>query len=296
MITFAHPINFAYPQGIDKITIWIHPYLIKDFSQFHRSWGNNTPICYRVTARNGYSIDFQDSMFDPSEIYYNRVLELLAQASVQGILKRPKNKDFNYIVNTFDKFFTSFFVLDELELFFDVLDKDIKLSEKQYKPENSRLPNYKTSRYANTYLNSSSPVLIAYDRIERLMHVNQLPRNVIETIRYTKRIEFKLNRRNCGYMHPLNINGDYNYIYNKFLYFMAKRWNKYGSQIATLQRPEKMAYAVYLNKVRQFSGWTLPHCSKFMLKTPPCPIPNKSVKKKDVDRNWLVQFSLLDWQ
>ncbi|KAA6313546.1 hypothetical protein EZS27_035699, partial [termite gut metagenome] len=208
--------------------------------------------------------------------------------SIRGILKSPINKDFSTVKKCFCALFTDLFAIDCIEFYFDFMRSHLILS-------NITNPKYKTTRYSNNYNKEGKSVIIAYDRIERLKYVNQMNYDEISSIVYPMRFEFKLNRTNCEYLHPTNIFGNYNVIFNNYLIFLAKRWRMYNQQVASIPLLNNLYYAEKFKTIMQYSQWQFPYSMMNLEKTPPCPIPNKSVKLKDVDRNWAVQFSITDW-
>jgi hypothetical protein len=274
--------------GIDKVSLWIHPYLIRQYSEFHYRGNNNANVILRHSIYNGYSIDFQSEFFNLDDNFFIKIFDYLIRLSNNGILKSPPNKDIEMVKNSFITLFNYFFALDCIEFYFDIRENDLMLSE-------ALNPRYKESRYSDPYSKERKSILISYDRIERAKKVNRLSHDEIILMPYPWRIEFKLKRRNCEYLNSENIFGSYDTIFQRYLFFLAKRWRSYGNQVAEVPYWNSLTYNKYFSKIVETSHGQLQPSGMYLKRTPPCPMPNKSVKIKDVDKNWAIQFSIMDW-
>jgi hypothetical protein len=232
--------------GIDKISVWIHPYLISDQKAFHPYWSTRTSVNLRLNFREGYTVDFQAEFFNPMENYFLQIIDYLVSLSGKGILKTPPDKDLQSVRFCFITMFSSLFNIKYLEIHFDFKKDDL------YLPlvNNSR---FKTTRYSNNYNKRRKSVLIAYDRTERLKHVNQTKHKAIDSMPFTWRIEFKLNRYNCNYLAHENLTGNFDAIFDNYVIFMANRWATYGKDVAVFTTLWNLDYADYFKRIVQYS-------------------------------------------
>jgi hypothetical protein len=109
------------------------------------------------------------------------------------------------------------------------------------------------------------------------------------------RVEFKLNRYSCDYLAYENLNGNFDAIFNNYVTFMAKRWAKYGKDVAVIPNLWDLGYADYFQRIVRLSPCSLPNPSKILKKSPPAPMVNKAKETDLVDRSWLPFFTLKNW-
>jgi hypothetical protein len=195
--------------GIDKVSVWIHPYLISNHASFHPYWSSRTPVNLRCSFREGYCVDFQEEFFNPMENYLSQIMDYLVFLSEKGVLKTPPNKDSQAVRLCFFTQFSNLFNIRYLEIHFDFKKDDLSL------PPMDK-PRFKTTRYSNNYNKRKKSVLIAYSRIERLRHVNQTKHSAIDSMAFPWRVEFKLNRYSCDYLAYENLNGNFDAIFRSY--------------------------------------------------------------------------------
>jgi hypothetical protein len=277
------------PAGIDTITIWVHPKIINRFDAFHEQGNVHNSVNLRLKhekipktgqiIRSNYIIDIQSEAINPDFNIFDQVTNILTSFVYEGILKIDQRFDWNNIPNFFRAAFSSLFALERIDFFFDVKREDVAL-------RGAPNPQYPNTLYSSDYPSSMK----IYDRVVRQKQKNHISYNHINEIEYPMRIEFHLVRGNCNYIHPQNLDGNYEQIFLNYLPFLARKWLTFRSQILDVNK-QNLTYDHHLRQVIEIA--LQPHIPQYtnLLKNPRKPEPFKKAKKEDVDTNWVAYFA-----
>jgi hypothetical protein len=282
--------GFTPQSGIDTITIWVHPVIINCPDQFHEQGNNNQPINLRFKRekalktnspiRTNYLVDIQAEAIDPNNDIRDQVLSILINLTHVGTLYCPQSgRHISDLKSFFYSNFDRLFALDRLDFYFDLMNDDMRLVGEAN-------PDYPNTRYSS----GNPSVLKAYFRTERLRQKQHISYEDIENMDYKARIEFSLRRANCDFLNICNLEGSYEYVFLRYLPFLARKWHDYRYQIVEVEE-RNLSYAHHLRKIITTAGHRIPHYNNNnLLQTPLKPIPYKTAKMNEVDNNFIAQF------
>lgn len=135
------------------------------------------------------------------------------------IINRENYSLFHYIIRNRH----SIFRLAELDFYFDFPRNALQIPSEKI----TGARRFPTTVYSKDHKKRKS-LWIMYDRISDLLYRNQLPKDFIENIPFPTRIEVRLCRANCAYLHLDNIRGDFYQIFSRYQAYIAKTWRKHG--------------------------------------------------------------------
>jgi len=265
--------------GIDTISISINPEIIKNYSYFHELGNNNSPINLRIkryidqttkkTLQTNYFMDIQAEAIHYSYNIRGQIINYILHLFKSNILGLINNFDELYIKDFVNNNFNSLFTLDFLDFYFDIREEDaVILGEINQK-------------YPNTQYCKDGRIK-TYNRQERLKQKNNLPHELINQIPLPRRIEFHLKKRTCPYLNIKNLDGNFNTVFQRHLFFLARKWRKYKRYIIDIPNLMQSPY-YYLKAIEKvaFSN-TIPH-TKSLFKSEPF----KREKKNKSGQDWL---------
>jgi len=290
MIPYARYFNEldCPPEGIDTVSVWIHPNMINRITDFRERGNIHESINCRWSdeiikktgqfIRRNYFIDFQAEVLTPYEDILGQIINYLVGFVYSGTLISLNNMDMPSITRFFMLNFSRLFAINYIDFYFDLKDGDCILLGK---PEP-----FSSSRYSLDYPSS----LKVYSKTERQKYKNHFPHKCIELMEYTTRIEFRLANANCYYLDYRNLQGSYEIVFQRFLPQLARKWFKHRREIVKVPNLSELPYAYHLNKIDELiSRDHLPQNYELQ-KTPLRPKPEKRYGKNEVDINWLSQF------
>lgn len=73
-----------------------------------------------------------------------------------------------------------------------------------------------------------------YDRRYRLCAVNQINHDIITAMQFPMRIEYRFKKKNTQWLNLNNLNGDFDFVFNKYVQIMARSWKAKGCKCATV--------------------------------------------------------------
>jgi len=278
----TYPIYFNecnVPQaGIDTISILINPDIVKKHSLFHEFGNNNSPINLRIkkyidpitkrTIQTNYFIDIQAEMINYNFNIRSQIVHYILYLFKSEILS-INNHDESFVIDFVNNNFNLLFALDFIDFYFDIKEEDAVILGEI------------SQQHPNTQYCKDGRIK-TYNRQLRLKQKNNLPHDLINQIPLPRRIEFHLKRRTCPYLDINNLNGDFNVVFRRYLFFLARKWRKYKRYIIDIPNLKESNY-YYLKLIENvaFSS-TIPH-TKSLLK----PEPFKKVKKDKANQCWL---------
>jgi hypothetical protein len=193
------------PAGIDKISFTISRYLIGNFEVFHKQGNVNEALNFRIKEKNGYGynfcIDIHAEIIHPDYDIAEQIISYITDLFYMGILRKPQYHAEDEIKGFLRTCIENCLFLNCIEFYFDFEPGDIQLA-------NIPAP-FETTRYSQDYPGERKSALKAYDRAARLRKKRNIAHSKIDDMRYTKRIEFNLNRRNCNYLSFEYLHGTY---------------------------------------------------------------------------------------
>jgi hypothetical protein len=275
------------PAGIDKIEVRVHPALIARFDAFHRQGNINAYVQLRQPRYSiYYYIEFHAEYFNPYLNIFAQMSDFIVNLMRQGILKSLICTERISVEQFVDQYFTKMFSISEIEFFFDFKEQDMYLN-----PNNLFYERWHgATAYSSDFKDGDLSSLCAYERMQSLRADNHLAPQMINSIQYPKRIEFRLKQRTCDYLHPDNLRGGYETVFELYRCVLAKKWLDFGGQVVSVCN-SRQPYAVHFQKIIELL--CLPHIpnpGRFLEKTPPNPIPNQSAKRKGADREFFARF------
>lgn len=216
----AVALSFQSSEGIDTVSIEI----FSDFVNTEK-WLNGRQISA------GISLEVRVSKF--KNYYFCHIqTENLRWNILSCVLKIAEKlcKAEYIILNAKDDLFRFIFInrhnimrLAELDFYFDFTRKELQIPSEEITGKRR----FETTVYSADHKKRKS-LWIMYARIDDLIFRNQLPKDFIKTIPYPTRIEIRLCRANCEYLHLDNIWGTYYQIFRRYQNFIAKSWKKHG--------------------------------------------------------------------
>ena len=135
------------------------------------------------------------------------------------IIHRENESLFNYIIRNRH----SIFRLAELDFYFDFPRNALQIPSEEI----TGARRFPTTVYSKDHKKRKS-LWIMYDRISDLLYRNQLPKDFVKNLPFPTRIEVRLCRANCAYLHLDNIRGDFYQIFSRYQSYIAKTWCKHG--------------------------------------------------------------------
>jgi hypothetical protein len=275
-------------EGIDTVSIWIHPYLINRPDDFHEKGNIHEVINCRWKdekinktgqfIRRSYFIDIQTEALNPNADIFGQILYYLTMLVFEGTLKHLRNADMFTTVNFFQNNFSSFFAINNVDFYFDFKAEDCVLMGE---------PNpYQDTRYSSDYPSS----LKVYSKVKRHEHKNHISHKVIKQMEHQNRIEFHLANGNCDFLHYKNLQGTYETVFLRYLPQFARKWFDHSRNVAKVPYLYKLPYAHHLRQVEDMAlAGHIPQYRE-LLRTPPRPKPGKHYGKNEVDLDWMPQF------
>jgi hypothetical protein len=273
--------------GIDKVVFRVHDKMIKAFGEFHQKGNINNSYNLRYTKiKNGptyYYAEFNAEIFNPDFNYLEQCLYFLTELAVDGIFKiTSRNKD--EVKNVYRTSFDNLFQLAGLEMYFDFEEKDFKFA-------NIPSPLYEDTRYSPDYPGEGESVICAYNRYKRLESKSVIAKEDLEMMKFRKRVEFRLSRRNCNYLSNACLYGNYYEIFYSCLSLLAKKWDAYSDYIGTVPKiyTPKLQYAFYFRQIVEMASRAhIPYTQ--LPKTPKSINPYHHAKDGEADKNFIVEF------
>ena len=276
------------PEGIDTISIWVHPNMINRFVDFHEYGNIHESINCRWSdekikktgqfIRRNYFIDFQAEALNPYEDILGQIINYLTEFVHIGTLKSLKNMDKTSTAIFFMYNFSRVFAINSLDFYFDLKDEDCLLLGEVNK--------FHDSRYSLDYPSS----LKIYSREMRLKQKNNIPYRYIEQMEYKTRIEFHLANANCDFLDYQNLQGTFEMIFLRYLPQLARKWFTHRRNVVQIPYLHKLSYACHLKQVNELAFAGHIPWYRNLFRTPPRPIPEKHYRKNETDINWLSQF------
>jgi hypothetical protein len=272
--------------GIDTISIWIHPYLIKDFSMFHEKGNINKSvnlrkkheIAYKIQKpiRTNYFIDIQAEAINPNINILDQIFMYIFDLFNTNILFIRNISDEAKLIDFLKMSFNALFSINFIDFYFDIKNENVILL-------GDINPNYPNTQY------STNGCIKTYDRKIRLKHKNTISYEIIDEIINARRIEFHLTRTTCRYLNCINLHGTFDFVFHNHLNYLARQWLKYKRQIIKIKDINEIDN-FYLKKIDNLAlSRTIPH-NKALEKSPPMPIPYKKAKQNEVDLDWFPKF------
>lgn len=208
-------------EGIDTISIEFFPdYVNEKFWFDKRQISLGVSLEVRKSKYKKYYFCHIQAEALNYDIFWN-VIWTVKKLCLRGflIIYRENESLFNYIIRNRH----SIFRLAELDFYFDFPRNALQIPSEEITGERR----FATTVYSKDHKKRKS-LWIMYDRISDLLYRNQLPKDFIENIPFPTRIEVRLCRANCAYLHLDNIKGDFYQIFSRFQAYIAKTWRKHG--------------------------------------------------------------------
>lgn len=163
--------------------------------------------------------------------------ELLDCSMINYMYKFPNlNNEAHALIDYLSMNFKLIFELRAFDFFFDFAEKDLKMF---HFPNN-----YPTTNYSGDHNGKS--LWCCYDRRAKLKKLNQMPYNIIDSMPYPYRIEYKLRTKNCNILYWCNLNGTYHELFQRFSVTIAKSFKKYSCELASVVQT---SYHLYFNYI-----------------------------------------------
>lgn len=208
-------------EGIDTISIEFFPdYVNEKFWFDKRQISLGVSLEVRKSKYKKYYFCHIQAEALNYDIFWN-VIWTVKNLCLRGflIIYRENESLFNYIIRNRH----SIFRLAELDFYFDFPRNALQIPSEEITGDRR----FATTVYSKDHKKRKS-LWIMYDRISDLLYRNQLPRDFIENIPFPTRIEIRLCRANCAYLHLDNIKGDFYQIFSRYQAYIAKTWRKHG--------------------------------------------------------------------
>ena len=208
-------------EGIDTISIEFFPdYVNEKFWFDKRQISLGVSLEVRKSKYKKYYFCHIQAEALNYDIFWN-VIWTVKKLCLRGflIIYRENESLFNYIIRNRH----SIFRLAELDFYFDFPRNALQIPSEEITGDRR----FATTVYSKDHKKRKS-LWIMYDRISDLLYRNQLPRDFIENIPFPTRIEIRLCRANCAYLHLDNIKGDFYQIFSRYQAYIAKTWRKHG--------------------------------------------------------------------
>ena len=232
--------------GIDTIAIWIHPSLVNRHADFHKYGNNNKSINCRFKRemfkgkimRTNCIIDIQAEAINPDFDILSQIIHILAQFVYCGTLKLPDNANTQDVPGFFFENFPYLFSVNKLDFYFDFRHGDCEVKD------NGDME-FSSTAYSKDYPSS----LKSYNRIDRLIKKNNLPHDTIRQMEFPMRVEFHLERGNCGYLAYQNLQGTFDAVFLAFLPLLARKWFDHNRQVVNIPNIRNLPYAHHYRQI-----------------------------------------------
>lgn len=208
-------------EGIDTISIEFFPDYVNEkfwFDKRQISLGVSLEVrkskykkyyfCHIQAEALNYDI-FRNVIWTVKKLYLRGFL----------IIYRENESLLNYIIRNRH----SIFRLAELDFYFDFPRNALQIPSEEI----TGARRFPTTVYSKDHKKRKS-LWIMYDRISDLLYRNQLPKDFVKNLPFPTRIEVRLCRANCAYLHLDNIRGDFYQIFSRYQSYIAKTWRKHG--------------------------------------------------------------------
>lgn len=208
-------------EGIDTISIEFFPNYVNE-----KFWFNKRQVCLGVSLevreskyKKYYLCHIQAEALN-CDIFLN-VIWTVKNLCLRSflIINRENDSLFHYILKNCH----SIFRLAELDFYFDFPLNTLQIPSEKITGERR----FATTVYSKDHKKRKS-LWIMYDRISDLLYRNQLPKDFVKNLPFPTRIEVRLCRANCAYLHLDNIRGDFYQIFSRYQSYITKTWRKHG--------------------------------------------------------------------
>ena len=213
--------TFERAEGIDTISVEVFPCFVNT-KKWLNKWQVSTGISLEVRAskfKRYYLCHIQaESLRWNILLCVLKTIENLCEE--RYILLPHENEDLSryILINRH-----GIMRLAEVDFHFDFSRKELQIPSEEITGKRR----FATTIYTKDHKTRKS-LWIMYDRVSDLHFRNQLPKNFVSNIPYPTRIEIRLCRANCAYVHLDNIWGDFYRIFSRYKNFIAKTWRKHG--------------------------------------------------------------------
>lgn len=208
-------------EGIDTISIEFFPNYVNE-----KFWFNKRQVFL------GVSLEVRESKYKKYYLCHIQaealncnilwdVIWTVRKLCMRGflIINRENYPLFDYIFKNRHLIFR----LAELDFYFDFPRNTLQIPSEEITGERR----FATTVYSKDHKKRKS-LWIMYDRISDLLYRNQLPKDFVKNLPFPTRIEIRLCRANCAYLHLDNIRGDFYQIFSRYQSYIAKTWRKHG--------------------------------------------------------------------
>lgn len=250
-------INFNISENIDTITLSFNPRVV-NASRWNNLNRSNQAFNFRIKRTEYctfYYCDFQAELFDKHQNYKMQLAKIIVEDIIENDylhklcvfdcineahewedlypfdsenkLERQKKLIWK-LYNKLDLIAT----LVELDFCFDFREEDIDMdvSKRQFL----------TTVYSNDHGNKHSH-WCCYDRREALKSQNQINHQKIDSMPFPIRVEKRFSIYNCDCLFFVNLDKNYDMIFDNFKNVIAKSYRKYAAK-REVYRPKKTPY------------------------------------------------------
>jgi hypothetical protein len=169
--------------------------------------------------------------------------------------------------------------LQELEFNFDFKRTNIEIDDEACTHEDSRLiKKYDTTHYTSDYRDGKTKSIgEIYDREVKDKKDLHKTKKAIEENPFKIRLEYRLCRNNCPYLHMDNIQGDYKEVFKRYLPYLAIIYNNYFSGNITTNGKSNKNF----NRIKKEAAkGRLRYTGKKLKKSEPLPTEAELVKDR----------------
>ena len=212
--------SFRIPEGIDTVSIEVFPCFVNT-----EKWLNRWQVSDGITleVRNSKFRSYYLCHIQTESLRWNIllcVLKIVEMLCKKEYITLNAEKDLfrHILINRHN-----IMQLTELDFYFDFAREELQIPTEEITGERR----FETTVYSTDHKKRKS-LWIMYDRVSDLLFRNQLPQKFVKEIPYPTRIEIRLCKANCAYVHLDNIWGDYYHIFGLYKYYIAKSWRKHG--------------------------------------------------------------------
>lgn len=209
--------TFKRAEGIDTVSIEFFPEFVNK-----EMWLPKRQISLEIRKskyKRFYLCHIQAEAFQTN--IFKTVIVIVSDLCKRGYLIINQNR-FNWYYYILANRH-SIFRLAELDFYFDFPRNALQIPGEEV----TGIRRFATTVYSKDHKKRKS-LWIMYDRISDLLYRNQHPKDFINSIPYPTRLEVRLCRANCAYLHFDNIRGDFYQIFSRYQSYIAKTWRKHG--------------------------------------------------------------------
>jgi hypothetical protein len=223
-------------EGIDKIKVIINPLVLNrkkiHFNQDHimHIHPHNHLTLHEEGAQVCLAIHYEYLMpfFDMRLNIANAIYYLMEKGIVFNTFDTfPKEIVIVFIYNYLSNFVIH---IPQLEFFFNIKEENIFIKEEAvafgYLRKVVNGKSSAVSYYSVDYRSYRDSMIIIYHKAFKEVHDNHKSIAEIASNSYKIRLEFRLNNINCKRLHLDNLKGTYNDIINRFIPFLAIKYNE----------------------------------------------------------------------